>query len=64
MTLIVGETYKSQYHGRHIKVISIDSDTPGSYGLSVMFVDPSTGEEDPDFMYIDKSDVNGWKKVS
>jgi hypothetical protein len=62
MELQSGHIYKSPYHGRHIKVMSI-FDRGDSYTLAIYWIEPDEWFDEIDEITVSKDDVSKWKLV-
>lgn len=63
MELQSGSTYKSPYHGRYIKVMSI-LDRGDELTLAVYLIDPDDHLMEMTEMTVSKRDVRDWKLVT
>lgn len=62
MELQSGRIYKSPYHGRQIKVMSI-LDRGESYTLCIYWIEPDADFDEIDEINVSKDDVSKWKLV-
>lgn len=62
MELQTGCTYKSPYHAREIKVMSI-LDQGESYILAIYWLEPDSDLDEIDEFTVSKADVTKWKLV-
>lgn len=63
MNIVEGETYSSPLKGRNIMVLAIEKEDAENMTLSILWVDKSTNETEPDNIVVSKQDTLRWTKV-